>query len=278
MNKRFKKNMLLVFLTVVSDLAATSFILPLLPFYAGNSNAAVYAILFASYPAAQFIGFIPMGCLSDKFGRKRMILITLFGSILGAILQMLAPSLGYLILFRFIAGCFGTTIVTCQAYITDCVKKEEKSKYLSRTIGCATLSFSIGPFISSIMYGIASWIPFLMCAVSYVFIFIIDLLFLDDSPKFDERNQSINTYIIIIIIFILLFLYIGSSMRLLFDHEDETVISTEETIAGRVPRGSSGNLDIYLPKISRQQSFKSDADMNEYLTNISIVYLFIFIF
>lgn len=191
MNNKLKKNLILIFLTVVSDFAAVSFIMPLLPFYAGNSNPTVYSFLFASYPAAQFIGFIPMGCLSDRFGRKRMILVALFGSILGAVLQMLSPSLGYLILFRFIAGFFGTTIVSCQAYVTDCVKREEKSQYLSRIIGCSTLAFSVGPFISSILYNFGTWIPFLMCVIVYSIIFVVDLLLLDDSPKFDMNNQSI---------------------------------------------------------------------------------------
>lgn len=61
-------------------------------------------------------------------------------------------------------------------------------------------------------------------------------------------------------------------MRLLA-HEDDVVITSEDTIAGRIPRGSSGTIEIYLPRISRQESYKSVENMNQYLTNISIVYI-----
>lgn len=115
-------------------------------------------------------------------------------AIIGSILQFLAPKLGYLIIFRFLTGLFSTSVVTCQAYVSDSVKEEEKSKYLSRIVGSSTAAIFIGPLIGSQLYLVKSWLPFLLSGIVYAIQFIVVLIFLDDSPKFDLTNNSIYKY------------------------------------------------------------------------------------
>lgn len=200
MNIKIKIDIFLIFITVLVDIMSCAFIFPLYPFYAGDSSIIMYSILCISYPTAQFlciinliilIGLIPFGYASDKFGRKKILLISLFGSACGSILQGLSSNLNYLIVFRFISGLFGTSVVSCQSYIVDCIKEDEKSKYLSQIMGFSTIATAVGPLISSELYTIKTNFPFLLSGILYGICFILILLFLNESPKFDNKNRSI---------------------------------------------------------------------------------------
>lgn len=116
-------------------------------------------------------------------------LISLFGSACGSILQYLSPNLTYLIIFRFISGLFGTSVVSCQSYIVDCIKDDEKSKYLSQIMGFSTIATAIGPLISGELYSIKSHLPFLMSGILYGLCFVLILILLNESPKFDETRE-----------------------------------------------------------------------------------------
>lgn len=199
MNTKIKIDILLIFVTVLVDIMSCAFIFPLYPFYAGDSSIIMYSLLCISYPTAQFlcifskiiiIGLIPFGYASDKYGRKKILLISLFGSACGSILQGLSNNLNYLIIFRFISGLFGTSVVSCQSYIVDCIKEDEKSKYLSQIMGFSTIATAVGPLISSELYTIKTNYPFLLSGILYGICFILILLFLNESPKFDT-NRSI---------------------------------------------------------------------------------------
>lgn len=86
MNFKLKKNLVLVFITVTVDMLSIGFVLSLLPFYAGDSSIIMYSLLCIAYATAQLICMVPIGWCSDKFGRKKMLLISLFGSACGIFL------------------------------------------------------------------------------------------------------------------------------------------------------------------------------------------------
>jgi DHA1 family tetracycline resistance protein-like MFS transporter len=138
-----------VYLTVFIDLLGFSIILPLLPYYAehyGATGAWVGALLTA-YAAMQFLSAPVLGRLSDRYGRRPILLISLAGSAAGLVLTGLAHSLWLLLLARIIDGASGGSIATAQAYIADATPPEERARYMGLLGAAVGLGFTLGPGI-----------------------------------------------------------------------------------------------------------------------------------
>lgn len=147
-------SLLVIFLTVFIDLLGFGIVLPLLPIYAEEFSVSASGIqlglLMASFSAMQFV-FAPLwGRISDKVGRRPVILIGLLGSVVFYALFGLATtwkSFTWLFLSRVGAGVAGATISTAQAYIADTTPVEKRSKGMA-LIGMAFgLGFTVGPLI-----------------------------------------------------------------------------------------------------------------------------------
>lgn len=138
-----------VYLTVFIDLLGFSIILPLLPYYAeryGATGAWVGALLTA-YAAMQFLSAPILGRLSDRYGRRPILLVSLAGSAAGLVLTGLAHSLWLLLLARIIDGASGGSIATAQAYIADATPPEERARYMGLLGAAVGLGFTLGPGI-----------------------------------------------------------------------------------------------------------------------------------
>lgn len=108
----------LVYLTSFIDAFGMSMIIPILPKYTDHfgSSTTEYGICFASYAIAQFFSLIIMGKLSDKCGRKILLLASLFGSCTGPFLQALCNSTWTFTAARFYTGCLGGSMTISYAY------------------------------------------------------------------------------------------------------------------------------------------------------------------
>ena len=117
-NKRLFSIILVVFI----DLLGFSLILPLLPYYAKTFNASqtVTGILIASYAAMQLIGAPILGRLSDRFGRRPILLLSVFGTFLGFLMLGFANALWILFASRILDGVTGGNLSVAQAYIIRC--------------------------------------------------------------------------------------------------------------------------------------------------------------
>lgn len=142
-NKRLFSIILIVFI----DLLGFSLILPLLPYYAEtfNANSFVTGLLVASYATAQLIGAPILGRLSDRFGRRPILLVSVFGTFLGFILLGFANTLLVLFAARVIDGFTGGNISIAQAYISDVTDARNRSKGLGMIGAAFGLGFIIGP-------------------------------------------------------------------------------------------------------------------------------------
>lgn len=140
-----------VYLTVFVDLLGFGIILPLLPFYAerfGASGVWVGAI-FTAYSAAQLVGASVLGRLSDRIGRRPVLLMSLGGSAVSLFLSGLAHSLWPLLLARALAGLFGGSIAAAQAYVADVTLPEERAKYMGLLGASIGLGFVFGPALGA---------------------------------------------------------------------------------------------------------------------------------
>lgn len=164
-----------VYLTVFIDLLGFSIILPLLPFYAehfGATGVWVGALLTA-YSAVQFVSAPFLGRLSDRIGRRPVLLISLAGSALSLALTGFANSLLLLLAGRALAGLFGGSIATAQAYVADVTAPEERAKYMGILGACIGLGFVFGPAIgagfSGFGFGTAAFVAAGLAAANLLF-------------------------------------------------------------------------------------------------------------
>jgi MFS transporter, DHA1 family, tetracycline resistance protein len=186
--------LLTIFLVVFVDLLGFSLILPLLPYYAEQygANDIVIGLLTASYAAAQFIGAPLLGRLSDQYGRRPILLVSIAGTILGFVLLAIAEPLGaalggavlaantavLIVLFvsRMLDGLTGGNISVAQAYISDISTPENRNKALG-TIGAAFgLGFIIGPAIGGLLsvrfgYAAPAWVAAGLATINLVAVY-----------------------------------------------------------------------------------------------------------
>jgi MFS transporter, DHA1 family, tetracycline resistance protein len=146
-----KPGLPVVYFTVFLDLLGFGIILPALPYYAEKFGATGVwvGLIFAAYSIAQFVGASVLGRLSDRFGRRPVLLMSLAGSAASLVLCGLAHSLWLLLTARALAGLFGGSIAAAQAYIADVTTPGERAKYMGFLGAAIGLGFIFGPALGS---------------------------------------------------------------------------------------------------------------------------------
>ncbi|MFO0621985.1 MAG: MFS transporter [Polyangia bacterium] len=144
-------SLLVVYMTVFLDLLGFGLILPLLPFYAMRFGAhgAQIGLLFACFSIAQLFGAPVLGRLSDRLGRRPVLLLCLMGSTLSLLATGLTDSLYTLMAARALAGLFGGSIATAQAYVADVTTPAERTKYMGLIGASIGMGFVFGPFVGA---------------------------------------------------------------------------------------------------------------------------------
>ena len=140
-----------VYATVFLDLLGFGIILPSLPYYAQELGASGLGLglLFTSYSLAQLVGAAALGRLSDRVGRRPVLLASLAGSAVSMLASGLAGSLSALCLARAAAGLFGGSISTAQAYIADTTRPEERARYMGLLGASIGSGFVLGPALGA---------------------------------------------------------------------------------------------------------------------------------
>lgn len=139
-----------VFVVILIDLLGLTIIIPLLSLYAASfgANASTVGVLGAVYPAAQVVGAPFLGRLSDRFGRKPILIASQLGTLVGFLMLGFAGSLWMLFLSRLLDGLSGANIATAQAVITDSTTEKTRTQGLGLVGAAFGLGFVVGPVIS----------------------------------------------------------------------------------------------------------------------------------
>jgi DHA1 family tetracycline resistance protein-like MFS transporter len=147
------KRILPIIVIVFVDLLGLSIIIPLLPLYAARFSATpiVIGILQATYPLMQFVGAPILGRLSDRFGRKPVLVLSQIGTFAGFILLGFANTLTLLFISRIIDGLSGANISTAQAAIADSTNERTRTQGLGLVGAAFGLGFVLGPVIAFIV-------------------------------------------------------------------------------------------------------------------------------
>jgi len=154
-----------IFITVFIDLVGFGIVIPVLPYYAEGTRFGAtpreVGLLFASYSVMQLVFAPVLGRLSDKYGRRPILLISLLGTSLGFLILGFASTLWMLFLGRIIDGISGGNISTAQAYIADVTTKEDRAKGMGLIGAAFGLGFVFGPAIGGILSRWGINVPFL---------------------------------------------------------------------------------------------------------------------
>ena len=145
--------LLIIFLTIFVNLIGFGIIIPLLPFYAETFGASPLAIglLFAIFSMCQLVAAPALGDLSDRYGRRPVLVFSLAGTVVSLVMMALAQSLTMLFLARIVDGLSGGNISTARAYVADVTEPKDRA-HAYGVIGVAFgLGFVLGPALSGVL-------------------------------------------------------------------------------------------------------------------------------
>jgi MFS transporter, DHA1 family, tetracycline resistance protein len=189
------KRILPIFVIVLVDLLGLTIIIPLLPLYAVSFGADPFMIglIGAVYPTMQLIAGPMLGSLSDRFGRKPVLLFSQIGTFIGFMVLGFANALPLLILSRVIDGLSGANIVVAQAAITDMTTPKTRTQGLGLIGAAFGLGFTLGPALAGIALAVSHnnyQVPAFMAAgFSFVSI-LLTMVWFKESHPLDVRQPG----------------------------------------------------------------------------------------
>lgn len=142
-----------VWFTLFLDLVSFGIVIPVLPFYAKSTGASegVVALLATAYSAAQFVMSPVLGRLSDRHGRRPVMMISIAGSTAAMLTLGFAQSLAMIFLARIISGVCNANVSTAHAYVADRVAPAERARYMGMMGTAVGLGFIFGPSIGGVL-------------------------------------------------------------------------------------------------------------------------------
>lgn len=185
-----------IFLTLLIDVTGLGLIIPVLPkliesMIEGDISTASQwgGWLTFSYAMMQFICAPVIGALSDKFGRRPVLLLSLLGFGIDYLFLSFAPTIGWLFVGRIIAGITGASFTTASAYIADISTNENRAQNFGMVGAAFGLGFIIGPVIGGLLGSFGPRIPFLVAAGLSLLNAAYGYFVLPESlPKENRRN------------------------------------------------------------------------------------------
>jgi DHA1 family tetracycline resistance protein-like MFS transporter len=184
-----------IFVTLTLAIMGFGLLIPVLPkliveFRGGDttSGAHTYGVIFGSYALMQFIGSPILGALSDRYGRRRIILIATAGSAIDYVIMACAPSLTWLFVARIIAGFTAGVYATANAYIVDVTPPEKRAGAFGMLGGAFGIGFVLGPLLGGFLGEIDLRLPFWVAAGCSTVNWFWGLLVLPESLKPENRR------------------------------------------------------------------------------------------
>jgi DHA1 family tetracycline resistance protein-like MFS transporter len=145
------RSLLVIFLTIFVNLVGFGIIIPLLPFYAETFGASPFTIglLFASFSLSQLVASPLLGELSDRWGRRPVLILSLVGTAVSFVMLALAQSLAMLFVARIVDGLSGGNITTARAYIADVTTERDRARAYGLLGAAFGLGFIVGPALGA---------------------------------------------------------------------------------------------------------------------------------
>lgn len=184
-----------IFITILIDVIGFGIIIPVMPRLImhltneGLSQAAKYGSwMLTAYAAMQFLFAPVLGNLSDRYGRRAVLLFSLFGFGVDYLFLAFAPSLGWLFVGRIIAGITGASFTTATAYIADISTPEKRAQNFGIVGAAFGMGFIIGPVIGGLLVDFGQRVPFIVCAGLTLLNWLYGYFILPESLSLENRR------------------------------------------------------------------------------------------
>jgi len=175
------------------DILGFSILIPLMPYYVKHFGAPdiVVGALFATFALCQFVGGPVWGNVSDRIGRKAVLIVSQIGATIGWTVLAFAPSIGIVFLARIIEGFSGGNISVTQAYVSDLVEPEKRGRAFSYIGAAFSAGLVFGPLAGGYLVGKYGYsTPFLLAAGLQVVTLIVTILVLPESRKPSDEQPA----------------------------------------------------------------------------------------
>ncbi|MFZ4544941.1 MAG: TCR/Tet family MFS transporter [Saprospiraceae bacterium] len=189
------KGLFFIFITLLIDVIGFGIIIPVLPKLIAElvrsdlSEAAIWGgILMGTFAVMQFLFAPIIGGLSDQFGRRPVLLASLFAFGLDYILLGFAPNIGWLFIGRMFAGITGASFSTATAYISDISEPEKKAQNFGLIGAAFGLGFILGPVLGGVLGSFGSRVPFFAAAFLSFVNWLYGYFILPESLKPENRR------------------------------------------------------------------------------------------
>ncbi|MEC7878024.1 MAG: TCR/Tet family MFS transporter [Bacteroidota bacterium] len=194
--KKKDLSLLFIFITIFIDITGLGIIIPVIPALITDlidgsiSEAAKYSgWLMFSYATLQFLFAPILGGLSDQYGRRSIILLSLLGFGINYMVMAIAPTITWLFIGRIFQGIMGASLTTASAYIADISTPEEKAQNFGLIGAAFGLGFILGPVIGGFLGQYGTKIPFIAAAIFTLINVIYGYLILPESLPLKNRRK-----------------------------------------------------------------------------------------
>lgn len=229
-----RKALLFIFITIMIDSTGLGIIIPSLPSLVADTahvsleqSTSYYAIILGVYALMQFLFSPIIGGLSDRFGRRPVLLLSMLGLGVDYIFMYFAPDLWWLILGRCISGALGASYTTAMAYIADVSPPEDKTKNFGIVGAAFGVGFVVGPAIGGLLGDLDIRSPFLFAAGLSLLNLLYGMFVLKESLPVEKRRAfnplrsnvfgalvQIVNYKAFALLFVVIFLYYLAGMAI----------------------------------------------------------------
>lgn len=196
MKKQRSAALIFIFITVLIDVIGIGIIIPIIPVLIQeltggtiSESSSYAALLVLAYSSMQFLFSPIIGGLSDQFGRRPVLLVSLFGFGVDYIFLALAPTIGWLFVGRIISGIAGASFSTAGAYIADVSPPEKRAQNFGLLGAAFGLGFIIGPTLGGLLGEYGSRIPFFVSAGLSLLNWLYGYFVLPESLKPENRRK-----------------------------------------------------------------------------------------